>query len=266
MRTRRSTTPLVLMAVAVGLAACGDSTGIESPDDQMAADAAILAADATLEELAMFREPIGFHGLRIPGIDELPEHQRRPGHPGGPGSFQDELAGTRAVSFYDVGGVQQAAYDAAATASVHLIHDVEGSIQRDRFSAEISRERDMVVTGLEGEETHRTWNGSGSSSMLRSGVMEDGTARSHSAEGSFTFLDVVVPIPGSDDRWPISGTISRTMAMTRTGPDGSVSRDVEIEISFDGTSTATAVVNGEAMEIDLSARQGQHPVRHRPRG
>jgi hypothetical protein len=102
--------------------------------------------------------------------------------------------------------------------------------------------------------------------MLRSGVLEDGTARSHSAAGAFTFVDVVVPIPGSEDRWPISGTISRTMTMTRTGPDGSESREVEVDISFDGTSIATAVVNGESMEIDLAARDGQHPMRRRPRG
>ena len=258
---------LALAVVATALAACEDGTGIESVEDQMTIDAALLAADATLEEVAMFREPVGFHGMHIPGVDEVPEHRRRPGRPGGPGSFQGELSGTRAVSFFDAAGIEQDEYDEATTASVHILHDVEGSVERDRFSAEISREREMVVTGLEGDETHRTWNGSGASSMLRSGVMEDGTERSHSAEGAFTFTDVVVPIPGSDEeRWPISGTISRSMTMTRTGPDGSVTRDVEIEISFDGSSIATAVVNGEVMEIDLTARDRQHPMRRRHGG
>ena len=223
-------------------------------------------SDAKLYPLVPRREPVGFHGLHIPGVDEVPEHRRRPGRPGGPGAFQGELSGTRAVSFYDAAGVEQAAYDETTTASVHVLHDVEGSIERDRFSAEISREREMVVTGLEGEETHRTWNGSGSSSMLRSGVLEDGTERSHAAEGSFAFTDVVVPVPGSADRWPVSGTISRSMVMTRTGPDGSVTREVEIEITFDGTSIASAVVNGEVMEIDLAARDRQHPMRRRPGG
>lgn len=267
MRTSRSTITLTLGMLAVGLAACDDGTGIESLDDQMTLDAALLAADATLEEVAMFREPVGFRGLHIPGVDEKPEHRHRPGRPGGPGSFQGELSGTRAVSFYDASGVEQDEYDEAATASVHILHDVAGSIERDRFTAEISRERDMVVSGLEGEETHRTWNGSGSSSMLRSGVREDGTERSHSSEGSFTYTDVVVPIPGTEERWPISGTISRTMVMTRTGPDGSETREVEIEIIFDGTSIASAVVNGEVMEIDLTARERQHPMhRRRPGG
>jgi hypothetical protein len=30
-------------------------------------------------------------------------------------------------------------------------------------------------------------------------------------------------------------------------------------ITFDGTATAIAVVNGEVMEIDLAARQGRSP-------
>jgi hypothetical protein len=37
-------------------------------------------------------------------------------------------------------------------------------------------------------------------------------------------------------------------------------------ITFDGSAFATAVVNGEAMEIDLSAREGRNPLHRRPRG
>jgi hypothetical protein len=161
-------------------------------------------------------------------------------------------------------GVEQEAYDPVETASVQIVHEVEGTIVRDRFTAEIFRARELTVTGLEGEETHRTWNGSGSSSMARSGVTEDGSERSHSAEGSFTLTDVVVPIPGTEPRWPISGTVTRQMVMTRSGPDGTVTREFEIVITFDGSSIATALVNGEAIEIDLTAGPGRHPLHHRP--
>ena len=265
MRTRPILTPLAALALVAGLAACDDGTGVESLDDQLAVDAALLAADATLEEVAMFREPLGFEGLFVPGVDDPPE-PHRPGRPGGPGSFEGEFSGTRAVSFYDASGVEQDAFDALTTETVHVLHDVEGSVVRDRFIAEIARSREMIASGLEGEETQRTWNGSGTSAMSRSGVLEDGTERSHSAEGSFTFTDVVVPIPGSEDRWPISGTIERNMVMTRTGPDGTVTREFDIVITFDGTEIVSAIVNGEATEIDLSAREGRHPLRRRPGG
>ena len=42
MRTRRSTMTLALAVVATGLAACEDGTGIESVEDQMTIDAAML--------------------------------------------------------------------------------------------------------------------------------------------------------------------------------------------------------------------------------
>ena len=36
--------------------------------------------------------------------------------------------------------------------------------------------------------------------------------------------------------------------------------------TFDGTEIASAVVNGDVVEIDLSAREGRHPLRRRPGG
>jgi hypothetical protein len=265
MRTRRTLATLALPAIALALSACDDGTGVENLDDAMTIDAALLAADATLEDVAIFHGAFEFGALHIPGVDELPL-DRHPAAPGGHHGFEGEFSGTRAVSFFDESGAEQEAYDALTTASVRIIYDVEGSIVRDRFSAEIVRDRDMTASGLAGEETHRTWNGSGSSSMARSGVLEDGSERSHTAEGTFAFEGVVVPIPGSEPRWPVSGTITREMTMTRTGPDGTETRQVEIVITFDGTSVATAVVNGETMEIDLAAAKDRSPLHRRHQG
>lgn len=261
-RTRRIVAGASTALFAVAVAACDQTTEVESLDDAMALDAAMLAADATIEEIALFHEPLDFSGF-IPGVDQPPP-ARHPGPPGGPGAFEGEFAGVRSVTFYDADGIEQEAYDPMTTASVQIVHEVEGTIVRDRFTAEIFRARELTVTGLEGEETHRTWNGSGSSAMARSGVTEDGSERSHSAEGSFTLTDVVVPIPGTEPRWPVSGTVDRNMVMTRTGPDGTMSREFEIVITFDGSSIATALVNGEVVEIDLTARPGRHPLHNRP--
>lgn len=261
-RSRRIAAAASTALVAAAMAACDQTTGIESLDDAMAIDAAVLAADATLEELALFRQPLDFAGF-IPG-DAPPPPALHPGPPGGPGAFQGDFAGVRSVTFYDVDGIEQDAYDALATASIAIVHEVEGTIVRDFFTAQVFRARELTVTGLEDEETHRTWNGSGSSSMARSGVTEDGSERSHSAEESFTLTDVVVPIPGTDPRWPISGTVTRHMVMTRASPEGTMTREFEIVITFDGSSIATARVNGRVVEIDLAAKPGRHPLHNRP--
>ena len=195
---------------------------------------AVVAADATLEVVALWTQPFGFMPMLTTGP------QATAGQPGGQRGFTGDFSGTRSVTFYDGDGVEMAGMDPLLTASIH-----------------------MIVSGLEGEEESRTWNGSGNSTMSRSGVREDGTARTHESSGTVEYHDVVVPIPGSDPRYPTSGSITRVMTATWTTADGERTRDVEMVITFDGSSTAMAVVNGESMEIDLSAREGRNPLRHR---
>jgi hypothetical protein len=250
-----------LVFAALAASACDDATSLDSLDDQMVLDAALVAADETIEEVTMWSQPLGFTGA--PAAAMVPSGPARMGRPGGLGSWDGEFSGTRSVTFYDVEGVEQESYDALTTESINFVRDIEGSIDRDRFSAQVSRERDMTVSGLAGEETTRTWNGSGSSQVSRSGVLEDGSERSHAVSGSFTFEDVVVPIPGTQPRYPLSGTIRRTMTATRTTPDGTETREVDIVITFDGTAIAVAVVNGETMEINLAERD-RNPLRRRP--
>jgi len=252
-----------LLAVVMGVAACDDATTIQNLDDTLLIDAAMLAADATIEEARMWREPFLFGPL--PGEASGP--QQVPGaRPGGRGSWSGELEGTRSVVFYDADEVEQDAYDELTTEQIHIDHRVAGLIERDRFSAEIERNRMMVVSGLTDEETTRTWNGSGTSYMSRNGVLEDGTERSHTMDGSAVYVNVVVPIPGTEPRYPLSGTVERSMTVTRTSTEGTETREVSIVITFDGSQYADAVVNGEAIEIDLAAEDGRRPFRRKRGG
>jgi len=164
----------VVVAIAVAVGACGDdATGPGALDDSVVLDMAVLAADATLEDVAMWVQPLGFGPLPAPG----PQGVTAPGQPGGHGNFAGEFSGTRSVTFFDAGGIEQDAFDPLLTESIHVIRDIAGQITRDNFSASIARTRDMTVSGLAGEEADRTWNGSGTEEMTRSGVLEDGTAR-----------------------------------------------------------------------------------------
>ena len=260
---RRSTPfpPMAGFVTVLAAAACGDFTTLESPDDDLVMDAAVLAADATIEEVRLWTRPFGFGG-EGGGAQEL---QPGPGEPGGHHPLGSDFSGTRSVTFYDVEGQEQAGYDPLTTASIHLAHEVEGTVVRELFTAEVARSRDMTVSGLEGEESERTWTGTGRGTLVRSGALDDGSKRVHSAETAFVFEDVVVPIPGVEPGYPISGTIRRSLTLTRVTPDGTRSREVQVVITFDGSEIATAVVNGETMQIDLSTRDGRHPFRRHRR-
>ena len=261
---RRRTVLRSTLALAAGLAvaACGDSTGLDSLDDGLLLDMAIVAADATLEDLGTWGLPFGFHGARSVGAAAVP------GQPGGRHGVGRPLAGTRSRTFYDANGVEQESYDAETTASIHFESEVSGDVERDNWSATIYRLRDMTISGMAGEETHRTWNGTGEEDISRSRTVDDdGTVRTSHMSGSFTYSDVVVPVPGSDPRYPVSGTITRSMtASIVNGPNGDETRVAEITITFDGDETATIVVNGEEREIDLTTREGRSPFGRRGGG
>lgn len=242
---------VAVLTAVLAAGACEDTTGLDALDDELLLDMAVVAADATLEDVTMWGQPLAFTPLAAPG------------RPGGRDGWSGDLSGTRSVTFMDANGNVQTSYDPVTTATIHIIHEIMGDVTRDGWSATVHRERDMTVSGLAGDETHRTWNGTGSEDVSRSRHSDDGRERSYELSGTFTYTDVVVPIPGTEPRYPVSGTITRMMTVTVSRPDGERTRNVEIVITFDGTEIAIAVVNGEAMEIDLSTRDGRRPVRGR---
>ena len=253
MRDRSTTIGRTATALALALVAgaCSDATEPDALDSAINYDMAVLAADAALEDLAMWSQPFSFGPATAPGA------------PGGHGGWFGDLSGTREVTFYDAAGGEQTAYDALTTDVIHILHDVEGAVTRDGWTVNVERERDKTVSGLVGTETHRTWNGTGSEHVSRSGFTLQGEERSYDAVGAFTYTDVVVPIPGSVPRYPVSGTITRSLTVTLTGPNGTRTRTVDVVTTFNGTSTATAVVNGVTREIDLTTRDGRLPLRQR---
>lgn len=236
------------LALALAVAACDDGTAPEVPDE-MAEDVALVVADAVLEDVGLMTTPWAF-GVRSAAAP-----------PDGHG-LGGALSGTRSVTFYDAAGVVQDAYDALTTARIHYLAEVEGSVSRGAWSASVARSRDETVSGLEGEETTRTFDGTGSESVERSRHLDDGTERNYRMNGSSTKTAVVVPVPGSEPRWPLSGTIQRTVEVEITGGEGGDrSRTLEVTVTFDGDSTALATVGDRTFEIDLAARDGRNPLR-----
>lgn len=246
---------MALAVTGVALVACGD-TPVES-DEMLVLDMALIAADATIEDLTLWSQPFSFTPAAAP--------QPVPGEPGGRDGFSGTFSGTRSVLFRDEAGGEQSGYDPLTTESIQIEHEIEGEVSRAGWTAAIYRERLKTVSGMAGEEVTRTWNGTGTETVSRSMHLDDGTERSYESEGTVEYSDVIVPIPGSDPRWPLSGTISRAMTVTRSGPDGEVTRSVEIVITFTGEQVVTVSVNGAEMDIDLAERVGGNPIRRRDR-
>ena len=175
-----------------------------------------------------------------------------------PGENRNGLTVNRVVTLKDALGATQAAYDDQTTASIRIVASVAGDVSHGPWTATVSRSRDFTFTGLAGTETTRTVNGTGSENISRSRLTEGGETRSYTLVGTSSAVDVVLPVkaPGVDP-WPLSGTVTRTLVMTRTSGTnlgGSVTRT--IVITFDGTPMPGAKVNGEGFKLDLKLRHG----------
>jgi len=244
-------------------AACGDTAGPEVIDQATLLAAAVVAGDATLEDIGIMGGAFGFAHEGQPGMGNGGRMGGgQPGKPGGQRGIGGALSGTRDVTFYDASGATQDAYDALTTERMETLVDVAGEVSRDNWSATIARTRDMVITGLAGENATRTVNGSGTEDVNRSRLLEDGETSTATIGGSFTFTDLVVPVPGSAVHYPLSGTITRNMTVVVVnGREGDVDKTVNVVITFDGSETATGTINGETFEIDLTAREGHFPLR-----
>ena len=243
------------------MGACEDTLGPDAFDQALLLDAAVVAADATLEDIGMMSGVFGFPHRGGPGLTggNMGNGPRRPGGQHGIGGA---LSGTREVAFFAADGTPQDAYDALTTARITAVVDVEGDIERNNWSASIDRTRNMEITGLAGPNTTRFINGSGTEDVSRSRILDDGETRSSDMTGSFTYSNLEVPTPDQEVRYPLSGTITRQMTVTVVnGQNGDVDKTVDVTITFDGTATASGVINGETFEIDLTTREGRFPLK-----
>lgn len=229
------------------LAACNDANGPSELDQAIDEDVALVAADAVLEDLQQMFISVGSQAAS--GV-----------------SFDVPRDFSRTVSFFDAAGNQQDAFNPLTTASVRILIEMTGAVERDGWTATIARSRDVTVSGLEGEETERTWNGTSSTEVTRSQHTDENGTRSYDMSSVGTIADVVRGVPRDVNPWPLSGTITRSITVVITnGPDGDVTRERTVVVTFNGTQFATLTVNGEEFELDLAALQSDRAVRRRQR-
>ena len=235
-------------ALAFGLlvlAACSDTVGPDAFEDSLTLDVAMIAADAVIDEFGDIGLLFGGGAFRAP-------------------SGASTLTVTHTATFFDADGNEQAARDPLTTASIHLLVESTHEFSRDSWSATVTRSRDLWITGLEGEETSRTVNGTGSGSVTRSQHTDADGTRTYDMSSTSVIEDVIHPVPRTDDAWPLSGTITRDVTMNViNGPDGDVTKSRTVVITFNGTNLATMAVDAETFEVDMSTRSGRHPFRKR---
>jgi hypothetical protein len=172
---------------------------------------------------------------------------------------RDGLTISRICTYKDAAGNVQSAYDSLTTASVSVRASVEGTIARERVTMTIDRNAEFTVSGLVGQETKATWNGTGSGTISRVRTTEDGSTRQYDMTFTVKRDNVVIPVPRTATSWPISGTVTKKYTVVITGGpnDGkSVTREVD-HLQRDLTPTAT--INGDS-RLDCQPRSAEEAV------
>jgi hypothetical protein len=254
-------------ALMTVLSACSDSPTAPAMDANAlaTADIAAVAGDQTFEDVAFMRHHEGAFAP-LPGpLPRIGAWTSDCAYDAASQAFlcptrsHQGFTHTRAYQLFDAGGSPQSAYDAVTTASASFTSSSSGSATRDAFSATFTRQRAFTVSGLAGDETTHTWNGTGAATHARTHHTDGGITRSYGMTGSTTLTAVVLPFPPAAGAWPLSGTIVRQVTFSREGPRGP-GRDGArtVTVTFNGTQFVPMTVNDRSFTLDLATGR---PVR-----
>lgn len=251
----RKTTLVGTFTLLAGLAACASDSATGTPFGEAAspfinADVAMVATEALGQDVEVMRGPGGPHAFGMAaerGKFECTSAAR------------DGLSATRSCVYKDAAGNTQGAYDSLTTASVSVNATIKGTVTRGPMTMTIDRTSDFTVSGLAGKETSATWNGGGLGTVSRVRSAENGSTREYNMRYSVQRTNVVIPVPRTADSWPTSGTVTQSFTVTVVGgPNDGKTTTRAVVITFNGTSTPTATINGETWELDLTNRGRRH--------
>lgn len=243
-RTMRST---LLLAAALGVAACSDTTTPALISDaQVTTDVAKTSGDAIASDvIGLIANEVGLP-LAPPAFDLL-------------GSPPVE---TRTRVCYDAQNVVVVnCLPLTSVRKITMHWTVDGSRSGDHFTASVHRIRDLtVVRNFTGQtETSRTHDGVGSSTDTT--VFTGEAVTRTSAESAVdSVIAVVFNLPHANNPWPVSGKIVRRVTghVTVQGENRSESRDftrrVEVTFPADAQGNVTINVNGKTCTLNLVTR------------
>ena len=262
----RISTRLLLTAIVVGAAACADSTAPVAgvTESMLTRDVANDAAEATSQDLA---EMAGIEGLVGLPLASRPVNAASPfgncvWNAGAQGfncpdiTTPDGLTLSRVLAIY-AGGISRQSYDAQATDSVIFGAWLKGTLTGPDRTAWLKHGRLMVITGLTGSETQRTWRGEGSRDDSAH-VTTDNVTRTTHLFSEDKFDNIVYKLPRSEYPFPQSGTITHDVTVSATTPNGTAATNRSgtrhVVIVFNGTRTASLTIGTTVCSLDLVTR------------
>ena len=263
----RISTRLFLTSLVAAAAACADSTAPAAgvTESMLTRDVANDAADATAQDLAEMT------GIEVLAALPLASSPMTPAATFGNCSWSvaaqmfqcpdvttpDGLTLSRVFGIYDNGVIQQA-YDAQATDSIVFGAWIKGTLTDGTRTAWLKHGRLMVLAGLSGTETQRSWHGEGSRDDSAH-VKTDNLARTTHFMSEDKFNDIVYKLPRAEFPFPQSGTITHDVQVSATATNGSTattrSGTRHVVVSFNGTRTASVTVGTTACTLDLVTRK-----------
>ena len=241
---RKVFTFIVLPVLALS-AACGSSTSTPSP----ASPTSALDATSAATGLANADVPI----FQVDAAGQSPSGKGPCVFNPATGEFdcpevtRDGLTLTRQFTLYDAGGNVQSKFDKNTTASIKTETTAKGTITLpDGSTSTIDRSGVMITTGLVGDETTHTLNGTEQGTVVTTSNKAGGATINTTLNDSTNNLVVPVPDRSTQGGYPLSG--SQTHSTTTTVTHGSDTRTTVTERreTFNGTNIVQVdlTVNG----------------------
>lgn len=235
----------VIAAAVLAFGACSDLLDPSVSDLELAEDLAASSAEAIGQDIAemIANEAFG-------SVAASPAEARGP----------HDLTVSRSRTCYDANGDEQAQCDPETTASMRIQLTIDGTIQREHFSAIVHRTRDMVISGLLGQETSRTHNGVGTSNDTTTMTRGDRTRKVEESSVD-SVVNVVFNLPHATNPWPVSGQIIRNVnaTITVTGGDGTetrtISRRIVVTFPPDSQGNVTVQIGDVTCTFNLVTRR-----------
>lgn len=274
-------------ALAVAIAACGDSTSpLLSSQDVTSTDssdvAAQVAADAATSDVQVMNGVSNTMGWSVAAPNSgVSMNYMASSRPELSATFKSEctynsvdgrfhcleqtngngVTVIRIITLYDTTGAMMDHFD-STTASLNVQATLSGIVSLRNGADTVNGTRNFTATGLYGaHNTTRTWNGAGDGTH---GAYWSDSAASRTSHVTYTttVTNVVVDLPRSTNPYPASGTITRVVTGTgvviKNGKKRTITVTRTVTITFNGSQTVPMIVGDEHYTVDLSTGLATH--------
>jgi hypothetical protein len=235
---------MAVLAIVL-FASCRDD--VTSPQETASEELLALAANAALQDVTIMNDQglpsLAVSGFYFPALGPTLRQCAGQGRAFNCGTTsRNGVLATRTVEFFDSQGLVQGSYDPTTTEKIRFqvtVRSSDGSMEHTRV---------MVVTGLAGQETQATWNGTGTAKMIRT---HDATGAKFTVTSQVVIENVVIPVPGGLNTYPLSGSITHEWLAEISDATGRRTEEHVVVVTFNGTAEVTITVDGVPRTVNL---------------